>query len=115
MQTHRVQVGPHFILSGDLGDFGEVVDLCIRVFSFEISDGEREVSPKERIHLISNLKLLFVGCFPEYWVFGVWVGDGVRVRLMMGWLALRESKILGWELAGYIYFLIRLDPIKYYC
>lgn len=84
MKTHGVEMGGHFVLSGNLGYFRKVVHFCFRVFSFDVSNGERVVGPEKSIHLVCNLKLMFIARFPEYGVLGVWVDDTVRLRLIMG-------------------------------
>lgn len=105
VQTHSVEVDCHLVLPSYLRDLCEVVDLRLRMFRLQLAYRERVIRPQQSVHLIGHLKLLLAGYFPEDGVFGVWVDGSIRVRLMIGWLALRDRRMRGCEVVAYIYCL----------
>lgn len=83
----------HFILAGEGGYFGEVVDPDKRGQIPNLLDGKRVVGPKERIELGAKLKTLLGGDFFDDWVFGPSVRMEIPYELMIFLLFFMETRM----------------------
>ena len=66
MQAQGVEVGREFVLAGDGGDFGEVVDLGGLVLGLDVPDGEGVVAPEEVVGVLADLDPHLAGRLPHH-------------------------------------------------